>query len=406
MSELALFGGTPVRSEPYPQWPNWSDGERSRLTAVLDSGRWWSSQGTMVKEFERAWAAFCGVDTSVAVTNGTHAIEVALQGLGIGQGDEVIVTDYTFLASASAVATVNAIPVLVDIDPRTFCIDPAAVEAAITPRTRAIVAVHLAGHPADMGRLLDVCSRHDLVLIEDCAHAHGSEWEGVRVGGIGDAGTFSFQQSKLMTAGEGGAITVRDADRGEDVRSFSDCGRRKGEWFYSHYVLGGNFRMTEWQGAVLLAQLERFPELNDRRNANALALNDALAAIPGVRPQFRDPRTTSQGYYCYVVRLDEEEFGAPREQVRKALLAEGMSLTMSYPSVHLLDVFADRMLAPRHRDLSGWPDYRSLELPVTRDLAATSLWFNHNTLMDETIDDVVEAMRKVQASAHLLRDTA
>jgi dTDP-4-amino-4,6-dideoxygalactose transaminase len=268
------------------------------------------------------------------------------------------------------------------------------------------VAVHLAGHPADMGRLLDICSRHDLVLIEDCAHAHGSEWEGVRVGGIGDAGTFSFQQSKLMTACEGGAITVRDADRGEDVRSFSDCGRRKGEWFYSHYVLGGNFRMTEWQGAVLLAQLERFPELNDRRNANALALNDALAAIPGVRPQFRDPRTTSQGYYCYVVRLDEEQFGASREQVRKALLAEGMSLTMSYPSVHLLDVFADRMLAPRHRDLSGWPDYRSLELPVTRDLAATSLWFNHNTLMDEKIDDVVEAMRKVQASAHLLRDTA
>ena len=403
MDDLALFGGAPVRSEPYPHWPDWDDTERNGLLEVLDSGRWWSSQGTKVKEFESAWASFCGVDETIAVTNGTHAIEVALLGLGIGAGDEVIVTDYTFLASASAVATVNAIPVLVDVDPSTFCIDVDAVEAAITPRTRAVVAVHLAGHPADLDRLTALCDRHDLVLIEDCAHAHGSEWNGVPVGGHGDAGTFSFQQSKLMTAGEGGAITVRDAAAAEQVRSFSDCGRRKGEWFYSHFVLGGNYRMTEWQGAVLLAQLGRFPDWNERRNKNALTLNDSLARIPGVVPQHRDARVTSQGYYCYVVRIDEETFGAPRDAVREALLAEGMSLTMSYPSVHLLDVFADQMLAPRHRDLTGWPDYRTLDLPVTRDLAATSLWFNHNTLMAEDADDVVEAMAKVQRNASKLR---
>ncbi|MDH4308530.1 MAG: aminotransferase class I/II-fold pyridoxal phosphate-dependent enzyme, partial [Acidimicrobiia bacterium] len=219
MDDLALFGGAPVRSEPYPHWPDWDDTERNGLLEVLDSGRWWSSQGTKVKEFESAWASFCGVDETIAVTNGTHAIEVALLGLGIGAGDEVIVTDYTFLASASAVATVNAIPVLVDVDHSTFCIDVDAVEAAITPRTRAVVAVHLAGHPADLDRLTALCDRHDLVLIEDCAHAHGSEWNGVPVGGHGDAGTFSFQQSKLMTAGEGGAITVRDAAAAEQVRS-------------------------------------------------------------------------------------------------------------------------------------------------------------------------------------------
>lgn len=403
MSDLAIHGGAAVRTEPYPRWPEWTEAERTGLLEVLDSGRWWSSQGTKVKQFEQAWASYCGVGDAIAVTNGTHAIEVALAGLGIGSGDEVIVTDYTFLASASAVAAVNARPVLVDVDPSTFCIDPAAVEAAITDRTAAVVAVHLAGHPADMDRLSQVCDSHGLALIEDCAHAHGSSWRGIPVGSIGAAGTFSFQQSKLMTAGEGGAITVRDPDHAASVRSFSDCGRRPGEWFYSHYVLGGNYRMTEWQAAVLLAQLERFPDWNEKRNKNAQYLNDELARIPGVHPQWRDPRTTSQGYYCYVVRLDEEVFGAPRDAVREALVAEGMSLTMSYPAVHSLDVFAERNLEPRHRQLDGWPEYGSLHLPVTSNLAATSLWFNHQTLMDERPDDVVEAMWKVQAAAQRLQ---
>lgn len=402
MSELAIAGGAPLRSTPYPRWPDWDESERQGILDVLDSGRWWATQGTRVREFERRWAEFCGVANSIAVTNGTHAIEVALLGLGIGAGDEVIVTDYTFLASASAIATVNAIPVIVDVDPETYCIDPAAVEAAIGPRTRAVVAVHIAGHPADLDRLTEICARHDLALVEDCAHAHGSRWNDVPVGGIGDAGTFSFQSSKLMTAGEGGVITVKDDGNAALVRSFSDCGRRPGEWFYSHYLLGGNYRMTEWQGAVLLAQLERFPEIHATRNRNALLLNDELAEIPGVYPQRRDPRTTSQGYYCYVVRIDEGEFGASREAIRKALVAEGIPLTMSYPTIHGLDAFSDRDgFAPRHRDLTGWPVYADLDLPVSTRLAETTLWFNHQALMGSTEDalDVVEAVAKVHAHA-------
>lgn len=401
MSELAIRGGSPVRSAPYPAWPVWGEAEQDRINSVLESGVWWATQGSQVKDFETAWAALSGVDHAIAVTNGTHAIEIALLGLGIGSGDEVIVTDYTFLASASAVATINAIPVLVDVDPETFCIDPDAVEAAIGPRTRAVVAVHLGGHPADMDRLVAICERHDLALIEDCAHAHGSSWKGTPVGGIGDAGTFSFQQSKLMTAGEGGVITVRDAEAASSIRSFSDCGRRPGEWFYRHFVLGGNFRMTEWQGAILLGQLAAFPELNRIRNENALRLNDELRAIPGVHPQRRDDRTTSQGYYCYIVRIDEEAFGASREAVREALGAEGIPLTMSYPTVHGLDVFSDSSFAPRHRDMSGWPEYGSMELPVSALLAATTLWFNHQALMGTAADtdDIVTAVAKVQANA-------
>jgi len=173
MGKLALNGGTPIRTEPYPRWPQWNDTERRHLNDVLDSGQWWATEGTKARAFEAAWARFSHVDQCIAVTNGSHALEVILRGAGIGAGDEVIVTDYTFFASAAAVAFVNAVPVLVDIDPTTFCIDPDAVSAAITPRTRAVIPVHLAGHPADLDRLTRICAAHDLVLIEDCAHADG-----------------------------------------------------------------------------------------------------------------------------------------------------------------------------------------------------------------------------------------
>jgi len=408
MGRLAITGGTPVRTTAYPRWPQWDTTERQQLLDTLESGQWWATEGTKVPAFEAAWAQYTRTRHCIAVTNGTHALEVALLGIGVGDGDEVIVTDYTFFASASAVACVNAIPILVDVDPQTFCIDPDAVEAAITPRTRAIIAVHIAGHPADLDRLTAICTRHGLLLIEDCAHAHGSSWNGTPVGGFGAAGTWSFQQSKLMTAGEGGAIIAQDPQIAASVRSFADCGRRPGEWFYSHFALGGNYRMTEWQGAMLLAQLTRFPAQHRIRNQNALYLNGELAKLPGVFPQARDQRTTEQGYYCYVVRIDEARFGLTRDVIKAALAAEGIPLTASYPTLHSVDAFASAEgFAPRHRGRSGWPDYTSLELPVAREAAATTLWFKHQLLMG-TRDDaacVVEALVKIHAHADELRST-
>ena len=406
MGKLAMTGGTPVRSAPYPKWPQWDSTERGHLLDVLDSGKWWATEGTKVPEFEAAWARYTRTHHCVAVTNGTHALEVALLGLGIGEGDEVIVTDYTFFASASAVACVNAIPVLVDVDAHTFCIDPDAVVAAITPRTRAIIAVHLAGHPADLDRLTAICARHGLALIEDCAHAHGSAWNGTPVGGFGAAGTWSFQQSKLMTAGEGGAVIAQDPQIAASIRSYADCGRKPGEWFYSHFALGGNYRMTEWQGAMLLAQLERFPQQHRTRNDNALYLNGELAKLPGVYPQARDQRTTAQGYYCYVVRIDETQFGLTRDVIKAALEAEGIPMTASYPVVHALAAFkAADGFAPRHRGRSRWPDYASLDLPVSSVTAATTLWFKHQTLMGTRADatHVVEALAKIRTHADELR---
>lgn len=407
MTTLAVNGGTPVRTTPYVTWPQYDDAERTRLLEVLDSGHWWATGGHQVPLFEQEWGRFHGLEGSVACTNGTHAIELALQALGVGEGDEVIVPDYTFLATASAVVSVNAVPVPVDIDPGTLCIDPGAVEAAITARTAAVVVVHLAGHPADLDRLVDLCDRHGLALVEDCAHAHGSEWNGRRVGTFGDAGTYSFQQSKLLTAGEGGAVVATDDDVLTRVRSFGDCGRRPGEWFYRHYSLGSNMRMTEWQAAVLLAQLERFPDQHRRRNDNALWLNAELSGIPGVAPQLRDERTTSQGYYCYVVRIDEAEFGASREQVRLALGAEGIPLTMSYPTIHGLDTFSSpEGFAPRYRTRSQFPDYHKLDLPESTRAADETLWLWHRVLLAERgeLDDIVTALAKIQEHVDELSD--
>ena len=406
MSELAIHGGTPIRTVPYPPWPVFDDAERANLLEVLDSGQWWSTQGTQVHEFERRWGAYHGTGPAVAVTNGTQAIELALLATGVGDGDEVIVPSWTFVATVSAVLTVNAIPVLVDVDLGTGCIDPDAVEAAISERTRAVIAVHVAGHPADLDRLTEICSRRGLVLLEDCAHAHGSRFDGRMVGTFGAVGTYSFQASKLMTSGEGGALVTTDPDVRARAMSYSDCGRRPGEWFYAHYVLGGNARMTEWQGAVLLAQLARFEEQASRRDRNSALLAAELATIPGVHPQVRDPRCDRQGNYCYIVRLDPAEFGADREPVRLALAAEGISLTMAYPPVHRLDVFtAPDGFAPRIRDRRAFPDYASSSLPVTERLAATTLWFTTSVLMGSAEDalDVARALEKVQRSAPSLK---
>ena len=223
MSDLALLGGPKSKTKPFPGWPQFDDGERRALQAVLESGVWWRTPGTKTLEFEQAFASFHGAQYGIAVTNGTAALEVTLAALGIKSGDEVIVPNFTFVATASAVLFANALPVLVDVSARTHCIDPDLAEAAITPRTKAIIAVHMGGHPADLDRLRQLTSRHGLALIEDCAHAHASEWRGQRVGTFGTAGTFSFQSSKLMTAGEGGIIISNTKEFERQARSVHDC---------------------------------------------------------------------------------------------------------------------------------------------------------------------------------------
>jgi len=400
MAELAAHGGTPIRTQPYPAWPQYDDSERDGLLRVLHSRNWWSSQGVEVRAFESEWAAYTGAPHAIAMTNGTHTLEGALLACGIGEGDEVIVPDWSFFATIAAVLAVNAIPVIVDVDPRTGTMDPQLAAAAITGRTRAILVVHVSGSVADMDALLALADAHGLKVIEDCAHAHGSTWRGVHVGLLGDAGSFSFQASKLMTAGEGGAVITRHDEVAAALASYVSCGREPGTWYYRHFRLGENWRMTEWQGAVLRSQLARFPGQQANRAANANLLNAELARIPGVSPQGRLDGCDSQGNYCYVVMVDPEQFGATRDQVRTALLAEGIPLTTSYPPLHALDLFADpHGLAPRIRDRSGIGDYAAQSLPVTEQLAATSLWFTTSVLNGSAEDalDVLRAIEKLRA---------
>ncbi len=266
MAELALNGGKKSKQKAFPVWPQYDAKEHEALREVLESRIWWRTPGTKTLEFEKEFACFHGAKHGIAVTNGTAALEVTMSGLGIGAGDEVIVPDFTFVATASAVLYAGALPVTVDVSAETYCLDPQLTEAAITPRTKAIIAVHMGGHPADLDALGELARKKEIALVEDSSHAHATEWKGRRIGALGNAGTFSFQSSKLMTAGEGGIIVTNDDVFELQARSIHDCGRMPGEWFYSHFINGSNYRLSEWQGAILSAQLTRLDAQTQRRH--------------------------------------------------------------------------------------------------------------------------------------------
>lgn len=408
MQTLALLGGEAVKKTPFPIWPQYDDAERQALSAVLESRVWWRTPGTKTLEFEQKFAAFHQAKHGIAVTNGTAALEVALAALGIGPGDEVIVPDFTFVASASAVLFTGALPVLLDVTADTYCLDPDLVEAAITERTKAIIAVHMGGHPADLDRLLDIARRHKLFLVEDSAHAHGSEWKGHKIGSIGDMGTFSFQASKLMTAGEGGMVITNDDDLHVRARSVHDCGRMPGEWFYAHFIYGSNYRLSEWQGAVLTAQLARLNEQIQRRMHNAGLLDSTLAQVEGITPQKLDPRVTLNGHYAYIFHYDSQAFaGVPAKKFIQALNAEGIPTQASYPPLHDLAVFKSgeyrKRLSPEHAAQEH--AFLKSAFPNTLKAAWETVWLPNPVLLGsaEEMGQVVEAIRKIQANAGKLR---
>ncbi len=404
MSKLALLGGNPARTTPFTAWPQYDERERQALLEVLESRVWWRTPGTRALRFEQDFAAYHQAKHGVAVTNGTAALEVAMAALGIGPGDEVIVPDYTFVATASAVLFAGARPVFVDVDPHTYCLDPDLAEAAITERTRAIIAVHLGGHPADLDRLTALARRHKLYLVEDSSHAHGSEWHGCKVGAIGDVGTFSFQQSKLMTAGEGGMVITNDDTIERQARAAHDCGRMPGEWFYAHFVYGSNYRLSEWQAAILSQQLARLDEQAAVRSRAAAYLNEHLTRIEGITPQALDPRCTRNGHYAYIFHYDRTAFaGVPTERFIAALNAEGIPTQASYPPLHELALFQSgeylKRLPPDQRDTE--PAFLRQHFPNTVRAARETVWLPHYTLLggEEDAASIVEAVRKIQAFA-------
>ena len=402
MSErLAICGGKAVRTAPFPAWPIYGKSEEEALLRVLHSGKWGRQDGKEVEAFERKFAEYHGVPYAVAVVNGTVSLRIALMAAGIQAGDEVIVPPYTFLATASAVVEANATPIFADLEPDTYNIDPAAIERAITPRTRAIIPVHFAGLPADMDAIMAIAKKHNLIVIEDAAHAHGAEYKGRRVGSIGHMSSFSFQSSKNLCSGEGGIILSRDKDLFEQCKSMQNCGRVPGGAWYEHHVICGNYRLSEFQGAVLNAQFERLDEQIRHREEMGQYLDGKLSRVPGIAPQNRGRYAVRHGYHLFSFRYDEKVFGAPRSAFIKALAAEGVPAAEGYViPLHKQRLFVDKAFGPYTACLQARPgiDFGNLPLPVcNRASASEGAWMYQALLLGSKadMDDIAAAFEKV-----------
>ncbi len=366
-SSLALTGGDPAVTLPAPQWPVSGDLEVSWMEAVVRSGCW-SWMGPHETAFCQEFASFLGARHFQLLANGTVTIQCALQGVGVKPGDEVIVPGLTWVATMQAALDIGANVVLVDIDPETYCIDPAAVEAAITPRTKAIIPVHLYGCMCDMDALCDIAARHNLKIVEDVAHQHGSRWRDQCAGAIGDAGSFSFQQSKVLTCGEGGGVSCNSDEVYEIVFNLKHVG-----WMPDLCTPGNryghNYRATEMQAVLLRGGLTRLPDQLRRREESAALLREGFARVGGpLRAAHADPRVTRQSYYAMTLHFDATRTpGLHRWQYLSALAAEGFSLSGTYAPVYnhrIMNLYDDTSPVP-FRDPATIQHYAELRLPVT-----------------------------------------
>ncbi len=427
MKKLAINGGSPCRDtnkNPWPKWPVWGKEEEVALVEVLNSGVW-SYNGPKEMEFNRLFAAYTGVKHAICAVNGTITLQIALEALGIGVGDEVIVPGLTWQATAATVIDVNATPILVDICEDTWCIDPKEIEKAITPRTKAIVPVHLYGAFADMDAIMAIAKKHNLYVIEDCAHKHGGEWKGKKAGSIGNVGSFSFQLSKHLTAGEGGSVTTNDTDLAEKMDALRNVGRRpegdsligadKGIGDYGddgNFIQSGNYRITEFQAAILIEGLKRLPEQNANRDANGAYLNTLLKEIEGVTPLKRDDRETKKAYFNFAFRYDANRFrNLPVEKFRAALEAElGIVVDACYEPLNNCSLYVPHTKPSRHKlNDAYWKaiDPKRFSLPVCeRIFKEESVCVHHKVLMGTKadMDLVAAAIKKIYDHAGELMD--
>lgn len=410
-SKLALEGGTPVRSEPYPPWPDYGEEEVAAAVAVLRSGHLARQSGSEVRAFEQAFAERYGVKHAIAVSSGTAALHVALAALGVGPGDDVINTAHCFIGTATPVLHAGAVPIFADIDPRTFNIDPASVETKITPHTKAIVPVHLNGCPADMAAFLDIAQRHDLFVVEDAAQAHGALYDGQLVGTIGDVGCFSFWEDKILTTGgEGGMVITDDDDLAHRARKIHHHGeeRSDGDYYaaerlYFHDMLGYNFRMTEVQGALGRVQLTRLDDYVAARRQHAHHLSRLLADVPGIIPPYEPPEA-QHAFYKYIIRLDCDVITAPALQFMTALQAEGIACSRRYPTpLHQQPLFTEHKGYGNTQAPFSWyegtlPQYGS-GLPAAEQLPDALIMIRMQpTFSEQDVEQIAQAVAKVAAA--------
>lgn len=412
-SQLAILGGEPVFNKMWrrPQWPKWplwiSQTDESQVLQVLRSGTW--SRAKIVEEFEAAFASVLGAKRCLTVVNGTNALICALKNLGIGEGDEVVVPPYTFIATIQAILAVGAMPVFVDIDPDTFQINPDKIEEKITARTRAVLPVHIAGLPADMKKVMVLAGKHGLKVVEDACQAHLAEIDHKKVGTFGDAGCFSFQNSKNLPIGEGGAIVSNDGLFIDKCYSYHNYGIAYGstkEKMGSGIVMGGTkLRLTEYQAAIGLAQLKRLEEQTNKRNENAAYLATQLELIPGIIPHKLSPGVTKGAYHLFPFRYQKDHFkGLSRDGFLKALRAEGVPCSAGYDTLNDKPYLQNTFKTPGFKR-----SYETKELvwenflernrcPVNERICKEeAVWFTQNMLLGtkEDMNYIALAVQKV-----------
>ena len=405
MPQLALAGGPPVRSDPWPPWPVFDEREESALLSALHEADWggFPMPNRHAERFAQAFAQRHDSDHALCVANGTVSLEIALQAMRVEPGAEVIVPAYTFEATAAAALFSGCVPVLADIDPDTYCLDPESVEDRITDRTQAIVPVHLGMRFADMDRLMAIAEGRGLAVLEDCAHAHGARWRGRSAGSFGLAGSFSFQTTKLMAAGEGGIVTTSDSEVLDRLFALANCGRQRPERARDQPVIGHNYRMTDLQAAILEVQLLRLDAQHERRNRNAATLDQAFEHLDGFRPLAADSRITHPAVYQYVLRYDSAEFeDLPREAVVAALEAEGIPCDGRFyeclTDSEMLPIDAKRFPAWSARSQGACPN-------AERAAWREGVWIPHQVLLgsEAELSSVVEAIAKIRRHADELR---
>ena len=410
MAELAIRGG-PAAAEglDVPEWPWMNEASEQHVQEALDSGHWCrNAGGEFCDRLEAEFAEYHDAEHAIAVSNGTAAIELALLACGVEPGDEVIVPSYSFIASASAVPAVGAVPRFVDTDPETYNIDLDHLEEVITDRTVGVVGVHFAGYPMDMDRLVPLVEEHDLFLVEDAAHAQGTEWRGEKVGTFGDFGTFSFQESKSLPSGEGGIVVTDDDVLAERARILHNIGREQGTTGYRHYRMGTNYRLSEIHAALALGQLEKLDAENRTREGNERLLVEELQSIPGIETKPRDERITARGYCLENFRYDADEFdGLPRDRFIEALVAEGVPVSDGYEMpLYRQPAFFRNEIGRLLPDGTEIPDYRNQHLPGVEEVCRTNVSYSHKVLLAEAdgVRSIATAIRKIRDNTDELLD--
>jgi dTDP-4-amino-4,6-dideoxygalactose transaminase len=413
VTKLAIAGGRPLRRKPFSPWPVHSNREARALLQVLRSANWggYPFPNAHASAFARRYAKFHGAKYGVALANGTVAIEVALKTIDIQPGDEVIVPAYTWEGTVGPILLLNAVPVFVDVHPDTYCLDAGLIEKVLTPKTRAILPVHLAMNFVDLDAILDIARSRKIAVIEDCAHAHGGRWRGKGAGATGDVGCFSFQSSKLMSSGEGGALITSNLEFYERAQSYVNCGRASATDQFRHRLIGFNHRITEFQAAVLEVQLERLPMQARTRRANMEYFEERLRGTPGLAFLKRDKRITRVAAYQFVFKYLAEHFAEiPRAAFLAALEMEGIPCDgLFYEPVYRSALFP---VKPEQYPALSWGRARPVDLktlyrcPVSERAAySEAVWLPHHIFLGsrKDTDDIADAVLKVCENIDELR---